>query len=134
MSKETRAATTRSSLRKELAAKMRSTRSSVKLNKLYLIQPGYFQNPTTNIIRQKDLLATKVSNDKLVTSKQYLLTYVSILFRAKRNLKSQWDQQRISTETEDRQLNNCRMQDISRNLSNTNWMMMMMMMMMMMIL
>jgi hypothetical protein len=85
MSKETRAATTRSSLWKELAAKMRSTRSSAKLNKLYLIQPGYFQNPTTNIIRQKNLLVTKVSNDKLVTSKQYLLTYVSIFFRAKQN-------------------------------------------------
>jgi hypothetical protein len=75
MSKETRAATTRSSLRKELAAKTRSTRSSIKLNQLYLIQPGSFQKPAIKSIRPKDLLVAKVSYDMLVTYKQYGLTY-----------------------------------------------------------
>ena len=74
MSKETRAAITRSSLWKELAAKTRSTRSSIKLNQLYLIQPGNFRKPAKSI-RPKDLLVAKVSYDTLVTYKQYGLTY-----------------------------------------------------------
>jgi hypothetical protein len=63
MSKETEAATTRSSLRKELAEKPRSTWSSVKINQLNLIQPGNFQKPTIKSIRKKDLVTAKVSYD-----------------------------------------------------------------------
>jgi hypothetical protein len=65
-------ATTRSSLRKELAAKTRSTRSSIKLNQLNLIQPGNFRKPTIKSIRQKDLLAAMVM---LLTYEQCGLTY-----------------------------------------------------------
>jgi hypothetical protein len=75
MSKETRAATTRSSLRKELAAKTRSTRFSIKLNQLNLIEPGNFRKPTIKSTRQKDLLAASVSYDTLLTYEQCRLTY-----------------------------------------------------------
>jgi hypothetical protein len=75
MSKEMRAATTRSSLRKELAAKTRSTRSSIKLNQLYLIQSRNFRKPAITSIRPKNLLAAKVSYDTLATYDQYGLAY-----------------------------------------------------------
>jgi hypothetical protein len=75
MSKERRAATTRPSLQKELAAKTRSTRSSIKLNQLYLIQPGTFRKPATKSIRPKNLLAAKVSYYTLATYNQYRLAY-----------------------------------------------------------
>jgi hypothetical protein len=81
MSERARAATIRSSLRKELAARTRSTRFSAKAHRLNLVQPGNFKKPvivkslSKKSKHERNKQATKVIFDGRVTFQKLRLTF-----------------------------------------------------------
>jgi len=89
MSEGARAAITRSSLRKELAARTRSTRSSAKSHRLNLLHFGNIKKQTQKSIRQKNLQETnkqtKVSFDRWVIFHRFRIIFFLLMQSIKSN-------------------------------------------------